>query len=168
VALKRSGSVIGIVTGYGMDVWGVTVRVPVRSRTFHIIQIGSGVHPTSYPMGTEDPFPGGKAAWAWSWPLISTSCRGQETVDLYIHSLIRLNGTVLNSLSIGTTLPLYGLKPATKQDKGKIVRQICPCAYFSTTPRRHMAEWRYSYPVRQLVLHGGKLPSERSNVGILK
>jgi hypothetical protein len=30
------------------------------------VQTGSGVHPTSYKMGT-----GGKAAEAWSWPLTS-------------------------------------------------------------------------------------------------
>jgi hypothetical protein len=41
-------------------------------------------------------FPGGKAAGAWSWPLTSNSCRGQENVDLYIHSPIRLHGVVLN------------------------------------------------------------------------
>jgi len=26
---------------------------------------------SSYPMGTRGSFPGGKAAWAWSWPLTS-------------------------------------------------------------------------------------------------
>jgi hypothetical protein len=31
---------------------------------FHIVQTGSGVHPTSYPMGTGGSFPGGKAARA--------------------------------------------------------------------------------------------------------
>jgi hypothetical protein len=30
----------------------------------HVVQIGSGVHPTSYPMGTGGSFPGGKAAGA--------------------------------------------------------------------------------------------------------
>jgi len=28
----------------------------------HRVQIGSGVHPASYPMGTRGSFPGGKAA----------------------------------------------------------------------------------------------------------
>jgi hypothetical protein len=37
-------------------------------------------------MGTGDSFPGGKAAGAWSWPLTSKKCRGEENVDLYIHS----------------------------------------------------------------------------------
>jgi hypothetical protein len=50
-------------------------------------------------------FPGGKAAGAWSWPLTSSECQGQENVNLYIHSPIRLHGAVLNSLSTGLTLP---------------------------------------------------------------
>jgi hypothetical protein len=35
------------------------------------VQNGSGAHPASYPMGNRCSFPGGKAAWAWSWPLTS-------------------------------------------------------------------------------------------------
>jgi hypothetical protein len=63
----------------------------------HVVQTGSGVPPTSHPMGTGGSFPGGKAAGVW---------RCEENVDLYIHSSIRLHGVVLNSLSTGTTLPL--------------------------------------------------------------
>jgi hypothetical protein len=37
----------------------------------HVVQTGPGVHPTSYPMGTGCPFPGDKAAGAWSSPLTS-------------------------------------------------------------------------------------------------
>jgi len=33
-------------------------------------------HRASYPMGTRYSFSGGKAAWAWSWPLTSIWCRG--------------------------------------------------------------------------------------------
>jgi hypothetical protein len=40
----------------------------------HIIQTGSGVHPTSYPMGTRSFFPGSNVAGMWRWPLTSTSC----------------------------------------------------------------------------------------------
>jgi hypothetical protein len=52
-------SVVCIATGYGLD-----VRVPVRSRIFlfHVVQTGSGVHPTSYRKGTGGSFPGAKAA----------------------------------------------------------------------------------------------------------
>jgi hypothetical protein len=41
-------------------------------------------------------FPGGKAAEAWNWPFTSKQCRGEENVDLYIHSSIRFHGVVLN------------------------------------------------------------------------
>jgi hypothetical protein len=34
------------------------------------VQNGSGAHPASYPMGTRGSFPGGKAADAWSIPLL--------------------------------------------------------------------------------------------------
>jgi len=37
----------------------------------HCIQIGSGAHPPSYPMGSGCSFPGGKVARVWSWPLTS-------------------------------------------------------------------------------------------------
>jgi hypothetical protein len=40
----------------------------------------------SYPVGTGGSFPRGKAAGAWSWPLTSIWCRGQEWVELYFHS----------------------------------------------------------------------------------
>jgi hypothetical protein len=50
----------------------------------------------SYTLGTGYSSSGGKAAGAWSWPLISNYCRGQENMDLYIHSPIRLHLTALN------------------------------------------------------------------------
>jgi hypothetical protein len=88
-------SVVGIATGCGMDDWRIGVRVPLSSRIFSSPRVpGFGVHPASYPMGTGGKFPGGKAAGAWSWPLTS-KCRGQENVDLYIHSPIRLHSIVL-------------------------------------------------------------------------
>jgi hypothetical protein len=62
----------------------------------HVVQTGSGAHPASYPMGTGGSLSEVKAAGAWSWPLISSYGRGQENVDLYIHSHIRLHGVVLN------------------------------------------------------------------------
>jgi hypothetical protein len=67
-------SVVGIATGYGLDDRGVGVRVPVGSRIFflYVVQTGSGVHPTSYPMGTGGSFPWDKAAGELSWPLTSS------------------------------------------------------------------------------------------------
>jgi len=35
------------------------------------VQTGSGAHLASYPVGIRNPFPGDKAAGAWSWSLIS-------------------------------------------------------------------------------------------------
>jgi hypothetical protein len=46
VRCKCCGSVVGVVTAYGLDDRGVRVRVPVA----HIIQSGSGVHSTSQPL----------------------------------------------------------------------------------------------------------------------
>jgi hypothetical protein len=56
-------SVVGIATGYELDDRGVGVRVPVGQEfSVHSVQTGSGAHLASYPMGTGDSFPGGKAA----------------------------------------------------------------------------------------------------------
>jgi hypothetical protein len=51
--IMNRGSVVGIANGYGLDNQEVWVRV-------HVVQTGSGVHPTSYPMGTGGSFPGVK------------------------------------------------------------------------------------------------------------
>jgi hypothetical protein len=49
---------VGIATAYGLDCRGVAFRVQVRVKNFlHVVQIGSGVHQTSYPMGTGGLFP---------------------------------------------------------------------------------------------------------------
>jgi hypothetical protein len=75
------------------------VRVPAGNGNFspqHRVQNGSGIHPASYPRGTKVSFPGGKVAGAWSWPFTSIQCRGQERVELHIHSPIRLHGVVLS------------------------------------------------------------------------
>jgi hypothetical protein len=74
-------------------------RFPAEAGNYsphHSVQNGSGAHPASYPMGTRGSFPGGKAAGAWSWPLTSIYCRGQECVELYLHSPISLHGVVLS------------------------------------------------------------------------
>jgi hypothetical protein len=51
---------------------GWTTQKGQEFSLLHVVQTGSGVHPTSYPIGTGGFFPGGKAAWAWSWPLTSS------------------------------------------------------------------------------------------------
>jgi hypothetical protein len=62
---RSRDSVVGIENGYGLDDRGVGVRVPVWSRKFlHVIQTGSGVHPTSNPMGTGVKLPGRQAYYS--------------------------------------------------------------------------------------------------------
>jgi hypothetical protein len=64
--LKSRDSAVGIATGYRLDDRGIEVRVPIELRIFisPCRPDGSGVHPTSYPMGTGGTFPGGKASGA--------------------------------------------------------------------------------------------------------
>jgi hypothetical protein len=60
-------SSVGIALGYGLDDRGSRVRFPAGARNFslhHSVQNCSGAHPASYPMGTGDFFPGGKASGA--------------------------------------------------------------------------------------------------------
>jgi hypothetical protein len=60
--MSRDSSV-GIVTGYGLDDrGGAGVRVPVGKTVslLHLVQTGSGIHPTSYKMGTGVSSPGVK------------------------------------------------------------------------------------------------------------
>jgi hypothetical protein len=88
-------NVVGIVTGCGLDDRGVRVRVPVVSRIFSSPRRPDRLWgPTN--LLVPGVFLGGKAPGAWSRPLTSNYCRGQENVDLYIQSPVRLHGVVLN------------------------------------------------------------------------
>jgi hypothetical protein len=65
--LTSRGSWVSVVTD-----WTARVRFQEWAEDFSLsihIQTSSRTHPTSYPMGTRGPFPGGKVARAWSWPL---------------------------------------------------------------------------------------------------
>jgi hypothetical protein len=66
IIIISRNSAVGITTGYGMVDRGVEVRVPMGNEfaLLHVVRTGSGVHPTSYPMGTGGSFPGIKAAGA--------------------------------------------------------------------------------------------------------
>jgi hypothetical protein len=46
-ASKSQDSVVGIATGYGLDNRGVAVPVGQEFSLLHVVQTGSGVHPTS-------------------------------------------------------------------------------------------------------------------------
>jgi hypothetical protein len=100
-------SAIGIATTYELEDRGIGVRVPVGSSIFSSPLVRPTLGPT-HSRSQWDPgiISRGKAAGAWSWPLTSNKCRGQENVDLHIHYPIRLHGVVLNQLSTGTILPL--------------------------------------------------------------
>jgi hypothetical protein len=64
-AVSRSrGSSVSIVSDYGLDDRAIGVRSLTGAKDFSSIlcvQAGFGAHPASCTMGTEDPFPGGKA-----------------------------------------------------------------------------------------------------------
>jgi hypothetical protein len=53
------------VSDYGLDDQAIGVRFLAGAKDFSCslcVQTGSGAHPTSCPMGTGGPFPGGKSA----------------------------------------------------------------------------------------------------------
>jgi hypothetical protein len=91
-------SSVGIATGYGLEDRGVGVRAPVGLR------ISTSPYRAGRLLGPRNPiaigywrsFDGGRAVGAWVWPLTTILCRGQETMDLYIISPIRLHGVVLS------------------------------------------------------------------------
>jgi hypothetical protein len=59
-------SVVGIATSYRLDNRGLEFESQ-KSHEFsllHVVQTGSGIHPTSYPMGTGGSIHGGKVAGA--------------------------------------------------------------------------------------------------------
>jgi hypothetical protein len=138
-------SAVGIATGYELHGRGGGGR-----SSLYVVQAGSGAHLASYPMGAGVSFPSSKATGAWSWQLTSNWCRGQECVDLYVHSSI-LHGVALdyegesvNGSQIGknvhfstyppaTLIHLYcrfttASKPSTSSSSAKRMPQRC---YFS-------------------------------------
>jgi hypothetical protein len=62
----------------------------------HQVWTGSGAHPATYPAGYRGLIPRRWSGWAWSWPLTSIYCPGEECVELQLHSPVRLHGAVLN------------------------------------------------------------------------
>jgi hypothetical protein len=56
-------SVLGIMTGYGLDDQGVGVASPGGVKNFlYVVHTGYGAHRTSYPVGTGGSFSGCKAS----------------------------------------------------------------------------------------------------------
>jgi hypothetical protein len=61
---RSRGSSVSIVSDYGLDDRAIEVRSPTGAEDFSsspCVQTGSEAHSASYPMGTGDPFLGGKA-----------------------------------------------------------------------------------------------------------
>jgi hypothetical protein len=97
VARSRD-SAVGIATGYGLDDWGVGVRRPVGSRicsTSSRSSLGSTQLPTQWALGTLSAGVKRPEREVDQSPP-SRQCRGQENVDLHIHTPIRLHGVMIN------------------------------------------------------------------------
>ena len=62
------------------------------------VRTSFGAHPASYTMA-QGFFLGGKVARAWSSPLISVQCQGQERVELYPFSPLFLHGVDTDSFT---------------------------------------------------------------------
>jgi hypothetical protein len=97
-------SAVGIATGYEMDGLG---SIPGNAKycLLHSVQTGYEAHPASYPMGTGNDFPVGKAVRGVKLTTHLHLVPRSRMVELYLYSLICLHGVVLNWLSKGTTLP---------------------------------------------------------------
>jgi hypothetical protein len=87
---RRRDSLVGIATGYGLNVRGSILGKGKWFYVFHSIQTGSGAHQASYTMNTGGSFLGRKAAGpvkqCWQ-------CQEWWSCSLYPH--ICLRGTVL-------------------------------------------------------------------------
>jgi hypothetical protein len=62
--ILEPGCSVSIVSGYGLDDRAIEVRSPAEAKGFYSslrVQTGSEAHTASCPVGTEGPFPGGKA-----------------------------------------------------------------------------------------------------------
>jgi hypothetical protein len=97
--LKSRDSSVGIALGYPLDDRGSGVRFLAGAGNFflhHRVQNGSGVHPASYPMGTGTLSLGVKRPSREADHLPPSDAEVKESLELYLHSLIRLNGVVLS------------------------------------------------------------------------
>lgn len=79
--LRNQDIAVNMVTGCGLDDWGVGFQVPVGSRIVCSPQHPDrlGANPSSYSMNTRCTIPGGKAFGAWSWPSPPTSAEVMKT-----------------------------------------------------------------------------------------
>jgi hypothetical protein len=94
--INRNTELLWLARGWTTERLEFESRYIQEFSLLHVVQTGSGAEPASYSVGNWGSFSGGKADGAWSWPLTWNYCRGQENMDLYIHSPIRLHGVVFN------------------------------------------------------------------------
>jgi hypothetical protein len=83
--------------------------IPGRGRNFslhHRVQTGSGAHPAGLSSGYWGSYPWDKAVSVWR-PFISIKCRGEECMELHLHSSIRLLGVVLSRAESERELHVY-------------------------------------------------------------
>jgi hypothetical protein len=73
----------------------------------HVVRTGSGGTPGLLSNGYWGLFPSGQSGRGAMLTTHLQLVTRSRKVDLYIHSLIRLHGVVLNSLSTKTNLPFY-------------------------------------------------------------
>jgi hypothetical protein len=89
----------GIATDYGLGDRIIGVQFPWGAGNFslqHRVQTDSGVHPTSYQMGTGGFLPGHKAAGREDDRSSLSSAEVKEFMELHLPSPIRLHGLVLS------------------------------------------------------------------------
>jgi hypothetical protein len=113
-SLRSRGSSVGTAMSYGLHGRG---SIPGRARhfsQFHDVQIASEAHPASCPLDTEGSFLGGKATGMKVTTHLHLVLRSR-IVELYLHSLIRLHGVVLNQLSIRTALSFTFYLPKSQE-----------------------------------------------------
>jgi hypothetical protein len=78
--------------------WTAGVRFQARGRFFflHSVQNGCKVHPVTYPMGNWAKFPEGKVEGGVKLTIHLYLLPRSRMMELYLHSPVRLHGTVLN------------------------------------------------------------------------
>jgi hypothetical protein len=113
---KLSGSVVGIVTGYGLDGLGIESQ---WGRDFPLLSgpaLGSNQPPVQWVPGLSR---GQRAVGAWRWPLVPFYCRGHERVELYLYFPFYYRGHERVELYLYFPYGTYGLYRASVPAQGR-------------------------------------------------
>jgi hypothetical protein len=88
---------VGIATGLTAEGWEFESRYGQEFSLLHVVQTGSGVHPTSYPVRSGGSFPAGESGRGVKMTThLQLVQRSRKCESLYIHSPMSLHGVVLN------------------------------------------------------------------------